>query len=91
MRSRKPTYPRHLKGPEIPLAGRISAIADVFDALTSRRPYKEPFSPEASLAIIREGRGCHFDPEVADAFFAIQDEILTIKKQGDEEGEKLHP
>jgi putative two-component system response regulator len=74
-------YPNNLKGIEIPIAGRIAAIADVFDALTSKRPYKEPFSVEKSLAIIREGRGSHFDPDVVDAFFAIQDEILTIKKQ----------
>jgi putative two-component system response regulator len=74
-------YPNSLKSREIPIAGRIAAIADVFDALTSKRPYKEPFSVKKSLAIIREGRGSHFDPDVVDAFFAIQDEILTIKKQ----------
>jgi len=74
-------YPNGLKGEEIPIAARITAIADVFDALTSKRRYKEPFSVEKSLAIIREGRGSHFDPDVVDAFFAIQDEILTIKEQ----------
>jgi putative two-component system response regulator len=73
-------YPNSLKGIEIPIAGRIAAIADVFDALTSKRPYKEPFSVEKSLATIREGRGSHFDPDVVDAFFAIQDEILTLKE-----------
>ena len=72
-------YPEHLKGTEIPLACRIVAIADVFDALTSKRSYKEPFTLEKSFAIIREGRGSHFDPDVVDAFFAIQDEILSIK------------
>ena len=71
-------YPRGLKGVEIPIAGRIAAIADVFDTLTSQQPYKEPFSVDKSLAIIRERRGSHFDPDVVDAFFAIQDEILTI-------------
>lgn|GEM_PF-1763428 len=71
-------YPKNLKGAEIPLACRIVAIADVFDALTSKRPYKEPFAVEKSLAIIREGRGIQFDPDVVDAFFAIQDEILAI-------------
>ena len=80
-------YPNSLKGIEIPIAGRITAIADVFDALTSKRPYKEPLSVEKSLAIIREGRGSHFDPDVVDAFFAIQDEILTIKKQYDEDNQ----
>jgi len=74
-------YPGGLKGIEIPISGRIAAIADVFDALTSKRPYKEPFPMEKSLAIIREGRGSHFDPDVVDAFFAVQDEILAIKKQ----------
>jgi putative two-component system response regulator len=82
-------YPNGLKGIEIPIAGRITAIADVFDALTSERPYKEPFSVEKSLAIIREGRGSHFDPEVADAFFAIQDEIFTIKKQYDDDNQQV--
>lgn len=74
-------YPGSLKGIEIPIASRIAAIADVFDALTSKRPYKEAFTVEKSLAIIREGRGSHFDPDVVDAFFAIQDEIITINKQ----------
>jgi putative two-component system response regulator len=74
-------YPDGLKGTEIPIAGRIAAVADVFDALVSKRPYKEAFSVEKSLSIIQEGRGGHFDPEVVDAFFAIQDEILAIKKQ----------
>ena len=81
-------YPNSLKGIEIPIAGRITAIADVFDALTSKRPYKEPFSVEKSLAIIREGRGSHFDPDVVDAFFAIQDEILAIKKQYDDDNQQ---
>jgi putative two-component system response regulator len=74
-------YPNSLAGIEIPIAGRITAIADVFDALATKRPYKEPFSVEKSLAIIKAGRGSHFDPDVVDAFFAIQDEILTIKEQ----------
>ena len=81
-------YPNSLKGIEIPIAGRIAAIADVFDALTSKRPYKEPFSVEKSLAIIREGRGSHFDPDVVDAFFAIQDEILTIREQYHEDSQQ---
>jgi putative two-component system response regulator len=71
-------YPKGLKGIEIPIAGRITAIADVFDALTSRRPYKEPFCMEHSLAVIKNGRGVNFDPDVADAFLAVQDEIRTV-------------
>ncbi len=82
-------YPNSVKGSEIPLAGRIAAIADVFDALTSRRPYKEPFSVEESLAIIREGRGSHFDPDVTDAFFTIQDEILAIREQYGTENQQI--
>ena len=77
-------YPQSLAGVDIPIAGRITAIADVFDALTSKRPYKEPFSVEDSLVIIGEGRGSHFDPDVEDAFFAIQDEILKIKNEYNE-------
>ena len=78
-------YPQNLKGVEIPTVSRIAAIADVFDALTSKRPYKEAFSVEKSLAILREGKGSHFDPEVVDAFFAVQDEILAIKVLHDED------
>jgi putative two-component system response regulator len=78
-------YPNNLKGIEIPIASRIAAIADVFDALTSKRPYKEPFPMEQSLTIIKEGRGSHFDPDVVDAFFAIQDEINTIKDRYDDD------
>lgn len=62
-------YPKQLAGEEIPLYGRICAVADVFDALTSRRPYKEPFSNEKSLEIMRAGRGSHFDPSIIDVFF----------------------
>jgi putative two-component system response regulator len=81
-------YPNGLKGTDIPLAGRITAIADVFDALMTKRPYKEPFPWEKSLAIIRAGKGSHFDPDVIDAFFAIQDEILVIKEQCDKDGQE---
>jgi len=74
-------YPRGLKGARIPLVGRITAIADVFDALTTRRPYKKPFSVEKSFAIIQESKGSHFDPDVVNAFFAVQYEILAIKNE----------
>lgn len=73
-------YPSGLKGRQIPLAGRIVALADVFDALTSKRTYKDAYSVQESNRIIKEGRGKHFDPEVVDVFFAIQDEILQIKE-----------
>lgn len=73
-------YPRGLKGREIPLAARIAALADAFDAITSKRPYKEAFSIEKAHHIIREEREKHFDPDVVDAFFLIQDEILKIQE-----------
>lgn len=77
-------YPKGLKGLEISLWGRISAIADVFDALTTRRPYKEAFPLEYSLEILEKSRGAHFDPEVVDAFFSIKEEILSIRIKYDE-------
>jgi len=70
-------YPRKLKGKEIPLGARIVALADVFDALTSERPYKQPMELEKSCSIIIEGRGTHFDPDVVDAFLAIKEEIAA--------------
>jgi len=72
-------YPNNLKGLEIPLAGRIAAIADVFDALTSKRPYKEAFSMEKAFAIMKEGQGNHFDPDLMDAFFEVKEEIISIR------------
>lgn len=76
-------YPHALKGVEIPIAGRITAIADVFDALVSKRPYKEAFSLENAIDIIKQGRGTHFDPDVVDAFLAIEDTIFAIKIECD--------
>ena len=73
-------YPNGLNGSDIPVASRIVSVADVFDALTSKRPYKETLPVETAMAIISEGKGSYFDPEVTDAFFAAQDEILAIKK-----------
>jgi len=64
-------YPSGLKGHEIPVSARIFAIADVFDALTSRRPYKKQLSLEKSLEILNEGRGTHFDPTLLDNFNEI--------------------
>ncbi|MCZ7583813.1 MAG: two-component system response regulator [Deltaproteobacteria bacterium] len=85
-------YPRGLAGKEIPLVGRVAAIADVFDALTSKRPYKEPFPVERAHQIIREGRGTHFDPDVVDAFFEVQAQIRDVKERYQDEGEsRLFP
>jgi putative two-component system response regulator len=72
-------YPKGLRTKQIPLAGRIVALADVFDALTSERPYKKAISIDDANRIIEEGRGNHFDPDVLDAFFSVQDEILAVK------------
>ena len=63
-------YPLGLKGEEIPLCARIMAIADVYDALRSRRCYKEAFSIEKSIQIMRESSGTHFDPELLEVFLA---------------------
>ena len=80
-------YPLGLKGTKIPLVGRIVAIADVFDALMSKRPYKEAFSLEKSYGILREGRGRHFDPAVVDAFFAAEKELDRIRQEFQDEGD----
>jgi putative two-component system response regulator len=74
-------YPEGLAGDAIPLSARLMAIADVYDALISRRVYKPPFSHEAAMAIIEEGRGRHFDPDVVDAFVAIQLQCRDIAAQ----------
>lgn len=71
-------YPEGLKGTDIPLAARLMAIADVYDALISRRVYKEPMPHEKALAIILEGRGTHFDPLIVDYFMAMSDELQDI-------------
>lgn len=82
-------YPKGLRGSEIPLVGHIVAIVDVFDALTSKRPYKEPLPLEKSLNIIKEGRESHFDPRVVTAFLATEGEILSIREKYKDERESL--
>lgn len=74
-------YPLGLAGEDIPLEGRITSVADVFDALSSERPYKRPFPREKCFEIIQEGRGTQFDPEVVDAFFARSGEIVNVQLQ----------
>lgn len=64
-------YPRGLKGEEIPLTARIFAVADVWDALTSHRPYRTAWTPERTLAYIRDGAGKQFDPKVVEAFVGL--------------------
>lgn len=63
------------------MVGRIVAVADVFDALMSDRPYKKAFAFDHSLQILQDEKGSHFDPEVMDAFFSVQEEILQIRKE----------
>lgn len=74
-------YPHGLKGTEIPLAGRIVAIADVFDALTSDRPYKRAWPVQKAIDLIRDERGKHFDPALVDAFFSILPEIIAVTER----------
>ena len=74
-------YPRGLKGEDIPLHGRIAAIADVFDALTSARPYKPAWSLEDALQLMRTNRGTHFDPTLVDVFFDALPEVLQIRER----------
>jgi putative two-component system response regulator len=71
-------YPRGLKGENIPLQGRIMAVVDVYDALTSERPYKKAFSHEESMKIIIEEAGKQFDPEIAKVFFDIKDKLKEM-------------
>jgi putative two-component system response regulator len=72
-------YPGGLVGEGIPLFGRICAVADVFDALTNKRPYKEAFSNEEALRIMTEGRGTHFDPTLFDMFLNNLEAVLAIQ------------
>jgi putative two-component system response regulator len=74
-------YPAGLKGDEISIEGRICAIADVFDALLSERPYKKPWSVDKALALIEEEAGKHFDPELAPLMRQILPAVLQIKEE----------
>lgn len=71
-------YPHGLKGDDIPLSGRIVAIADVFDALTSERPYKKAWTVEAALQLIEREKGEHFDPELVDVFIKVLPRVQEI-------------
>ncbi|MBF0582877.1 MAG: response regulator, partial [Magnetococcales bacterium] len=74
-------YPRKLAGEAIPLAGRLAAIGDVFDALTSVRPYKRAWSVEDALDLIRKEAGSHFDPRLAELFVGLRSEVVAIMEQ----------
>ncbi|MES2880383.1 MAG: two-component system response regulator [Pseudomonadota bacterium] len=71
-------YPEGLKGDQIPISARLMAVADVYDALISRRVYKEPFSHEQALEIIQQTSGRHFDPDIVQAFMAIEENFHAI-------------
>ena len=74
-------YPNGLEGKQIPLSGRIMAVADVYDALRSKRVYKPSFSHAKSVAIILKDKGKHFDPDIVDAFVMIQHVVEKISEQ----------
>lgn len=71
-------YPQGLKGEEIPIEGRIVAVADVFDALLSDRPYRPAMTTAQAIEIVRDGRGTHFDPEVVDVLLADSENLLEL-------------
>jgi putative two-component system response regulator len=74
-------YPDGLAGEDIPLSARLMAVADVYDALISRRPYKEPMGHEQALAWIEEHSGSQFDPSLVNALRAVQPQLLAIAQQ----------
>jgi len=76
-------YPDGLKGDEIPLQVRMMALADVYDALISERPYKKAYSHKKAIKIISEGRGTQFDPDLTDLFIGISDKIKLVREEGE--------
>ncbi|MBW3694825.1 HD domain-containing protein [Vibrio sp. T187] len=82
-------YPNQLSGEQIPLSGRLMALADVYDALISKRVYKPAFSHDKAKEIILEGEGSHFDPEVVQAFLAVENEFVKIAAEYQDKGEDL--
>ena len=78
-------YPHGLVGTKIPLFGRIVAVADVFDALTSERPYKKAWPLEEAVRFLEDGRGMHFDPLCVEAFLAGWDEVQAIRQKFQDE------
>jgi len=84
-------YPRGLKGEDIPISGRIMAVADVYDALISKRVYKPPFTHEKAKTILIDGKGNHFDPGIIDAFLELEEEFRQIAiKYADFEEERIN-
>ena len=83
-------YPRRLHGEQIPLAGRICAVVDVFDAMTTTRPYRPAHSPEEALETMRRGRGAQFDPMLLDLFMGRLKEVLEVRERLVEEAAAEH-
>ena len=81
-------YPKGLVGTQIPLCGRLVAVADVYDALTTRRVYKDAMTHHQARAIILQNRGRHFDPDVVDAFVAAEEQIIAVRERLSDE---THP
>jgi HD-GYP domain-containing protein (c-di-GMP phosphodiesterase class II) len=82
-------YPVGISGEQIPLAARIVAIVDVYDALAAKRPYKEPYDHERCVAIITAGKGSQFDPRLIEVFLEIQDEFRKLADRGDADTETV--
>jgi putative two-component system response regulator len=74
-------YPEGLRGAAIPIPGRVMALIDVYDACTGRRVYCKPISHEQTVALIVQGRGAHFDPDVVDAFLTIEHAISRVRQE----------
>lgn len=79
-------YPQGLSGTEIPLSARLMALVDVYDALTTKRIYKDAIPHPEAAKIILDGKGSHFDPDVIDAFLEVQDQFASIAEKFSEEG-----
>ena len=83
-------YPEGLSGDDIPISARLMAVADVYDALISRRVYKQPMTHEKAVSIITEGRGTHFDPDMVDAFLELEQEFKKIAAAYADSDEDMH-
>jgi len=84
-------YPQGLAGEAIPIEGRVVAVADVFDALTSSRPYKPAWPMSRAIALLREGRGSHFDPHCVDALLHAWDHVIEVQSRYQDEGAHALP
>ncbi len=82
-------YPQGLSGDNIPIAGRLMAVADVYDALISVRHYKRAYSHTETIEVMKKGRGSHFDPDILDAFLGIEDEFRVIAERFCDESDTM--